>query len=66
MASTEDVPQLLEKLNSTLSNLSGYGLSEDLRVQAIQCARNISIALEKPEDALLKLTFSVGRPNSLS
>ncbi|KAI5306548.1 hypothetical protein KEM56_000312 [Ascosphaera pollenicola] len=58
MTPTEDVSQLLGRLNEAVGSFVNQGQSEDARVQALQYARDITIALEKPEDALLKLTFT--------
>ncbi|KAJ5735868.1 S-adenosyl-L-methionine-dependent methyltransferase [Penicillium malachiteum] len=48
----------LNQLSQSADDLKG-GLSESERVAAIKAARKLAQSLEKPRDAILKMSYSV-------
>jgi hypothetical protein len=56
MAPTESLEQTL---SSALSLAQSDGLTETARVTLLEATTRLMIALQKPEDALIKLTYVV-------
>lgn len=53
------IEPLLSELNIAVGQAKDGTLPEQARMEALQAATKLAAALEKPEDALLKIAYSV-------